>query len=114
MKINQYEFLRDGKPFEPTREEIIQFAEQQLAEKDKEIEELKEHIKFLENKCLNEINVKLVNVTKEKMQEIRKQVYDKIKELLKMHCEYTDEDHIGWYLPEDKIDLLINKVEKGE
>ena len=38
MKINQYEFLRNGKPFEPTREEIIQFAEHELAKKDKQLD----------------------------------------------------------------------------
>lgn len=47
-------------------------------------------------------------------EEIRKRVCDEIKELLKMHCEYTEEEYIGWYLPENKIDLLINKVEKTE
>lgn len=42
MKINQYEFIRDGKPFEPTREEIIKFAKHELAEKDKQIKYLKD------------------------------------------------------------------------
>lgn len=48
MKINQYEFLRNGIPFEPTREEIIQFAKQELANKDNEIKKLK---KALELAC---------------------------------------------------------------
>lgn len=37
MKINQYEFLRKGKPFEPTKQEIIQFVEYELALKDHRI-----------------------------------------------------------------------------
>lgn len=44
MKINQYEFLRDGKPFEPTREEIVQFAEHELQEKDKKIKDLQRQL----------------------------------------------------------------------
>ena len=86
--------------------------EQQLAEKDKEIEELKEHIKFLENKCLNEINVKLVTVTKEKMQQIRKQVCDEIRKL-EERFRYDDETNMvikGYFVDKD----FLNQIEKKE
>lgn len=33
---------------------------------------------------------------------------DLIKNKLKGHCEYSNE--LGWYLPENKIDLLLNKI----
>lgn len=58
MKINQYEFLRNGKPFEPTREEIIQFAEHELAKKDKQLEIYKNLERYDVGELLNE-NIKL-------------------------------------------------------
>ena len=58
MKINQYEFLRNGKPFEPTREEIIQFAEHELAKKDKQLEIYKNLERYDVGELLND-NIKL-------------------------------------------------------
>ena len=52
MKINQYEFLREGKPFEPTREEIIQFTEHELQEKDKKIKDLETEKEILKRALL--------------------------------------------------------------
>lgn len=38
-----------------------------------------------------------------------------VKEYIKLHCEYTVKDKIGWYLPENKIDILIdNKIKELE
>lgn len=47
---------------------------------------------------------KLYNQQTQKAIECLKEV----KEYLKLHCEYTVKDKIGWYLPENKIDVLID------
>ena len=88
---------------------------EQIAEKDKEIEELKKDIKSL--KCANELYSTIASTNATKMniaKQIRKQVCDEIREKLKAHCNYTDEENIGWYLTELKIVLLIDQIEKIE
>lgn len=44
---------------------------------------------------------------------LRHQVCDEIREKLKAHCDYTDEENISWYLTEDKIDMLLDQIKKG-
>ena len=44
--------------------------------------------------------------------QIRKQICDEIREKLKAHCDYTND--IGWYITEEKIDIILNQIEKGE
>lgn len=80
---------------------------EQLAEKDKEIAELRQTIISLYN---SNINLEMYSKT------IREQVCDEIREKLKAHCDYTDEENIGWYLTEHKIDTLLDQMEqaKGE
>ncbi len=45
MRINQYEFRQNGVEFEPTKQQIVQFATDQLAKDDKRIAELNDAIK---------------------------------------------------------------------
>ena len=42
-----------------------------------------------------------------------KQVCEKIRKQLILHCDYLDKDN-GWYIPEDKINLILDQIEKGE
>ena len=38
-----------------------------------------------------------------------------VKEKLKAHCEYTQKENIGWYLPQKKIEVIIdNKIKELE
>ena len=88
MKINQYEFLKNGKPFEPTRGEIIQFAEHELKEKDKEILILKHIIKKEHPEIEritdtnNELTIILDKIVSTDEKAIRHQVCEEIREKL--------------------------------
>lgn len=87
--------------------------EQRLAEKDKEIDTLNKTILRLSNekeRIQDEINIDYLSFAKQ----TRHQVCDEIRHKLKTYCDYTDEENIGWYLTEDKIDILLNQIEKGE
>ena len=115
--------------------------ERQLAEKNKDINKLsKEHLEMfgdmkeyknlwlaeqrkveeLENKlehCSNDkwyIDLDKLNIPNEIANQIKKQVCDEIREKLKAHCDYTDEDNIGWYLTEHKIDILLDQMEQAK
>lgn len=83
-----------------------------------ENEELKKKVEQLENKlehCSNDkwyIDLEKLNIPEEIENQIRKQVCDEIRDKLKAHCDYTDEENIGWYLPEHKIDMLLDQTKK--
>lgn len=49
MRINQYEFRQNGVEFEPTKQQIVQFATDQLAKDDKRIAELEKQLNELSN-----------------------------------------------------------------
>lgn len=40
-----------------------------------------------------------------------KEIVEKIKELLVSHCDFLDENN-GWYIPEEKIKILCDKILK--
>lgn len=65
-KRNPESIKVNNKKYYEKQKQIITELKQQLAEKDEEIEALRELVKSLGNKCLKEIHVKLVNVPKEK------------------------------------------------
>lgn len=119
--------------------EYVKYIEQQLAEKDREIEILNDRLdKYIsgrlksmldeKDKEIEALNKTIFRLSNEKERanniqnidylsfaaQIRKQVCDEIKEKLKAHCDYTDEEHIGWYISEEKIDIILNQIEKGE
>lgn len=48
MRINQYEFRQNGVEFEPTKQQIVQFATDQLAKDDKKIKNLETRIEIYE------------------------------------------------------------------
>lgn len=48
----------------------------------------------------------LANYTKQ----VRKEVCEKIREKLSLHCDYLDKDN-GWHIPEDKINLILDQIE---
>ena len=108
MKINQYEFLRNGKPFEPTREEIIQFAEHELAKKDKQLEIYKNLERYDVGELLNE-NIKL----RTKINTIHKEVCDKIKQKLKMN-KYNCCENTAFGVHYDYLKEILDQIEKGE
>ena len=107
---------------------IIQKLEQenkelrkQLAEKDKEIEKLhkildsqKRHIDIIEQPFRGHGAKRTGNIILDFELSIRNQVCDEIREKLKAHCDYTDEDNVGWYLTEHKIDLLIDQIKQAK
>lgn len=116
-KRNPESIKVNNKKYYEKQKHIITELKQQLSEKDNEIEELKEHIKFLKNKCLNEINVKLVNVTKEKMQEIRKQVCDMArKKIVEATCYDTEEEvrNVIYDLNASEALEILDQIEQGE
>ena len=49
MRINQYEFRQNGVEFEPTKQQIVQFATDQLAKDDKRIAELEKQLNEYQN-----------------------------------------------------------------
>ena len=97
--------------------EMVKLAEEneqlkeQLAEKDKEIKSLEQEI---ENNQRDYVSELAYYTAEENVKEIRKQMCDKIKEKLKAHCDYTDEENIGWYLTEHKIDTLLDQIEQAK
>lgn len=38
-----------------------------------------------------------------------KQVCEKIREKLSLHCDYKE--NIGWYMPENKFNLILDQIE---
>lgn len=80
----------------------IKELEKQLAEKDKEIEMLKEDCNA---------SIKIVKEVQEQL--TRYQVCEEIRKKLKAHCDYSTENG-GWHIPEYKIDILLDQIEKGE
>lgn len=104
MKINQYEFLRDGKPFEPTREEIIQFAEHELAEKDKEIENLKKQL-------FDKIFIERTKFDEYLEKHLRHEICEKIRKALNIGSRWN-----GGYVDvsEEYFIKLLNQIERGD
>ena len=46
---------------------------------------------------------------KELISDYTKQVCEKIREKLSLHCDYKD--NIGWYMPENKFNLILDQIE---
>lgn len=96
--------------------EHIDNLEQQLAEKDKIIEQLnfeKRNIFGL----IEKMEVKLAGVTKEKIQEIRKQVCDMArKKIIEATCYDTEEEvrNVIYDLNASTALEILDEIEKGE
>lgn len=99
--FNENNFQYESLEVDKTR---LKYLEQQLAEKDKEIAELKERV-------IEEEDFKLAY--KHDLGQVRKQVCDEIRDKLKTHCNWANGNYTGWYIPETKIDLILDKIEKG-
>lgn len=104
---------------ETDKDKKIADLETKLAEKDKEIAELKKKCEELSDKEFEHFgdmktykNMWLAEQRKNK--EIRHQVCEEIREKLKAHCDYTDEENIGWYIEQEKINKILNQIEQGE
>ena len=83
---------------------------EQLVRKDQFIKMLQE-----DNRDLRKgLNRDALNYAIERANTIRREVCDEIREKLKAHCDYTDEDSIGWYLTEHKVDMLLDQIEKNK
>lgn len=78
--------------------------EQQLEEKDKEIENLKSQLKG----ACEKYHIKCAYLHQQD-REHRIECLIKLKEKMKLHCEYCNSQMLGWVLPESKIDLFINE-----
>lgn len=90
--------------------------EQQLIEKDKEIEELKE---FYDNMLRNKLEVKCISATEEKIKEIRKQVCEEIHEELRKQFgkhkdKYLYRENESYNVAIANAISIVNKVELGE
>jgi len=109
MKINKQDIEKERK--------IIKELQRQLAEKDKEIEELRFEKRNVFG-LIKTMEVKVAGVTKEKIQEIRKQVCDEIKkELSRGYPHFDWEDMKDSYLYDisgKEIYDVLDKIEKGE
>lgn len=93
MEINKQDIEKER--------EIIKELQQQLAEKDKEIERLKRNMEFDTAYYIKE----LVN--------IRKQVCDEIREKLGMNeCNTCENTAFGVYY--DKLKEILDQIEQGE
>ena len=92
--------------------EKVKQLKKHLAEKDKEIEGTDSNLTYKQIQIdnLEKENKKL----KEQLTQVRKQVCDEIRDKLKAHCDYTDEENIGWYLTEHKIDMLLDQIEQAK
>lgn len=90
----------------------IASLQQQLANKDKEIERLEEQI---ENNQKNYVSELAYYTAEENIKEIRQQVCEEIRELLKgkerlmLYCNYYDESYFAKTVQE-----ILDKIEKGE
>ena len=78
--------------------------EQQLAEKDKEIEELKSNLKFASEQM--QIMRQLMQDT---VKDTRHQIYKEIKEKIQQHCNWNNTSK-SWYIKEDKIEKLLDQI----
>lgn len=83
----------------------------------KEIENLKSAYFAAKNHEINNFICNLKNKQPHNLEfrRIESTIYcqacEDIKEKLIQHCEYNKK--LGWYLPSDKLNLLINKMQQG-
>ena len=112
---------QEAEEFRNTRYPDCEVVEITISEGDLEQEnkQLKERIQnILDGKEIPAISAKKYEEYEqqlaEKDKETHKQVCDEIREKLKAHCDYTDEENIGWYLVEHKIDTLLDQIEQAK
>ena len=94
---------------------VCEKYENQLAEKDKEIEELKTSIDYWKNEVFKKMEVKLVGVTKEKIQEIREQVCDEIRNAIdNENYELWGDNNRILSIQAKDFNEILDQIEKGE
>lgn len=85
-----------------------------IGEKDKEIEELKTSIDYWKNEVFKKMEVKLTGVTKEKIQEIRKQVCDEIRNAIdNEEYELRGDNNRILSIHAKKFNEILDKIGKG-
>ena len=119
--VNSSDFGTLGAYFEAdTAQKKIKEPEQQLIEKDKEIEELKEQAEIWHKLLFEKMETQIVGVTNEKLKEIRHQVCEELREKIKSEVWSINQGgyHIGEYvIPEicqTSIFKILDQIEKGE
>lgn len=81
--------------------------DQQIAQLKAENEMLKSDVKEFQEwrKAKN----KGIRLLQQQLKDNTKQMCEKIREKLSLHCDYKD--NIGWYMPENKFNLILDQIE---
>lgn len=107
--MNNLSFIRNGKKFEPTKNELkivlddyakqISELQQKLAEKENKIEEMELNYLCSEKNYL---------AAKEQLMNQPQEIVKKIKEKLTNHCDFLDVDR-GWGILEYNMKYLLDE-----